>query len=637
MELVARFWATVTPPGDQKFKCHYPKMEGWTDCSTPENRSCWLRHSNGSEFNIWTDYERYAPIGVDRNYTLDIARGTINTDGMETHASLFNDTYPGPWIEACWGDRINIKVINNLAHNGTSIHWHGIRQLNSMHMDGVNGITQCPIAPGDSFLYSFNTTQYGSSWYHSHYSVQYADGLQGPLTIHGPSSMNFDEPKKPIILTDWGHNSAFQSVYTKQLKFPSILLNGHGNVTRVNNYIKAALEIPKPYELDFESVEEVPTALGKPKKYLLRIINTSFSSTFIFSIDNHYLNMASADFVPIEPYQNTSLLVGIGQRYNVIVEAQPETTGHDNPIPEDGNFWIRTWLAEGCSGGLKDSASPGYEKAGVLRYHKSSMAEPRSKPWPKVAKKCSDEDAKSLRPILKWNITHAANGGDGQRFRLESQTGDPFYPLAFFAFDMRGGSDFKPLKIDYSDPMFFHLNETKRTSWPEQWAVVPEDYKADDWVFLVLTGNNASKTFGAHPIHLHGHDFAIIEQVENATYPANHTLKFPIENPARRDVVLLPNGGYVIIAFKADNPGNWLLHCHIAYHASEGLAFQVLERQADANKIWPQGNSEALDEAERVCTNWKAWQSDCRNWWPGYVQESNSYPACHLFQDDSGI
>lgn len=55
-----------------------------------------------------------------------------------------------------------------------------------MHMDGVNGVTQCPIAPKDNMTYIFNTTQYGSSWYHSHYSVQYSDGLQGPLVSIEP-------------------------------------------------------------------------------------------------------------------------------------------------------------------------------------------------------------------------------------------------------------------------------------------------------------------------------------------------------------------------------------------------------------------------------------------------------------------
>ena len=76
---------------------------------------------------------------------------------------------------------MHITVINKMAMNGTSIHWHGIRQNQTMHMDGVNGVTQCPIAPGDQFTYSWNATQYGSSWYHSHYSVQYADGVQAPI------------------------------------------------------------------------------------------------------------------------------------------------------------------------------------------------------------------------------------------------------------------------------------------------------------------------------------------------------------------------------------------------------------------------------------------------------------------------
>jgi len=90
-----------------------------------------------------------------------------------------------------------------MAYNGTSIHWHGIKQNQTMHMDGVNGVTQCPIAPKDSMTYISNTTQYGSTWYHSHYSVQYSDGLQGPISIHGPSSAPYDEPKAPLLMTDW--------------------------------------------------------------------------------------------------------------------------------------------------------------------------------------------------------------------------------------------------------------------------------------------------------------------------------------------------------------------------------------------------------------------------------------------------
>jgi FtsP/CotA-like multicopper oxidase with cupredoxin domain len=72
----------------------------------------------------------------------------------------FNGTIPGPAIIADWGDNLVIHVTNNLEHNGTSIHWHGIRQLGSLEYDGVPGVTQCPIAPGDTLTYKFQASEY---------------------------------------------------------------------------------------------------------------------------------------------------------------------------------------------------------------------------------------------------------------------------------------------------------------------------------------------------------------------------------------------------------------------------------------------------------------------------------------------
>lgn len=121
---------------------------------------------------------------------------------------------------------------NNLQYNGTTVHWHGVRQLHSLEMDGVPGVSQCPIAPGQSYTYRFVATQYGTSWYHSHYSLQYGDGLAGPLTVHGPSSANYDDPKDPFLMTDWIHRSWFQEFQSELNGVPppatSILLNGQG-------------------------------------------------------------------------------------------------------------------------------------------------------------------------------------------------------------------------------------------------------------------------------------------------------------------------------------------------------------------------------------------------------------------------
>lgn len=87
-------------------------------------------------------------------------------DGYERYVLTFNGTVPGPAIIADWGDNLVIHVTNNLEVNGTSIHWHGIRQFNNTEYDGVPGVTQCPIAPGQTFTYRFQATQYGSTWYH---------------------------------------------------------------------------------------------------------------------------------------------------------------------------------------------------------------------------------------------------------------------------------------------------------------------------------------------------------------------------------------------------------------------------------------------------------------------------------------
>ena len=77
-------------------------------------------------------------------------------------------------------------------------------------------------------------------------------------------------------------------------------------------------------------------------------------------------------------------------------------------------------------------------------------------------------------------------------------------------------------------------------------------------------------------MHLHGHDFAVLQV---STTPYIGKLDPKTDNPARRDVILLPKGGFVLIAFKTDNPGTWLMHCHIAVHASSGLGLQIMERQ----------------------------------------------------------
>jgi Multicopper oxidase len=277
-----------------------------------------------------------------------------------------------------------------------------------------------------------------------------------------------------------GHNSAFEAIWFNGpgLINETILLNGAGNATRYGGF-PATLKIPKPYTINFDR----PTQ-GRPLRYLLRIINTSFDSTFVFSIDNHKLTVIESDFVPIVPYNTTSVLVGIGQRYHVVVEANPQPNEQGSP-PSDGNFWIRTGKAN-CFRFNQGKALAGYNRTGILRYS-DSEADPISTPWQKVSLACSDEEYTNLKPILPWTVgkppANDPSGGDGEEFTVQAQGEPTIFPLALFSM---GGDDFNPLWIDYNDPTFLHLDYSGK--WAPLRVIFPENYTNTSWVSSVSEG-----------------------------------------------------------------------------------------------------------------------------------------------------
>jgi hypothetical protein len=163
------------------------------------------------------------------------------------------------------------------------------------------------------------------------------------------------------------------------------------------------------------------------------------------------------------------VLIGIGQRYHVIVTAQPQS---------NGSFWIRTWKAN-CFNFSQSQASPGYEKTGILRYN-NFQALPNPTAWSNVSLKCSDETYSSLVPVLPWTVGTPINdpsGKVGENFTVEGGNAITFYPLAFFSM---GGDQHNPLRVDYGNPTFLNLNNTG--PWNPLWVVFPENYTSKDWV-----------------------------------------------------------------------------------------------------------------------------------------------------------
>jgi hypothetical protein len=298
------------------------------------------------------------------------------------------------------------------------------------------------------------------------------------------------------MLTDWGklmvwnsivntltrfagHNSAFQAIWPKPypkgppigLGIQSTLLNGKGNVTRYNFNQKNTSAIPEPYNLTVSS----PGRDGRPKRYLLRLINISFESMFVFSVDYHQLTVVSTDFVSIHPYNTTSVRIGIGQRYNVVLTAQPV-----DAIPAR-SFWIRAYRPACFNSNKPPEVVPtqGYEKAGILYYDKvASLPDEKAEPWPVDQVCCNDEPHAALKPIVPWQVSNkSTKTEDSLNVNLGFDNRPLPFPLAGFSI---GGANYNPLRINYSTPLI--LNLTWEGPWYKEWAVYPEDYTSKDWV-----------------------------------------------------------------------------------------------------------------------------------------------------------
>ena len=353
----------------------------------------------------------------------------------------FNGTIPGPAIIADWGDNLVVHVKNNMQHNGTSVHWHGIRQLNSVEYDGVPGVTQCPIAPGDTLTYRFQATQYGSTWYHSHFSLQYGDGLLGPMIINGPATADYDEDLGMLFLTDWGHSSVFELWDQARSGATPVLETGLVNGT--NTFDCSASDDAKcigggtKFETVFES----------GKKYRIRVINTAVDAHFQFSIDGHNLTVISSDLVPIVPYQTESVLITIGQRYDVIVEANA-------PV---GDYWLR-------SGYLCSANGNPTNITGIVRYNSSSNADPTTTAVTAIIA-CGDEPLASLVPYLAMNVGNFSDNAILEE-ALTSTSG------SVFNWTLNSSTLF----LNWSDPTTLKIYNHENI-WPTDYNVVPINVK----------------------------------------------------------------------------------------------------------------------------------------------------------------
>ncbi|ETP45561.1 hypothetical protein F442_08048 [Phytophthora nicotianae P10297] len=489
-------------------------------------------------------------------------------DGVSlTEYGINGDVATLALIELELGQTVQVTVTNEL-NEPTCLHWHGLQQLGTQEMDGTSDITQCGIPAGGSAVYTFTPERAGTFWWQSHHATQYAFGLRGPLIVHAPADKQ----------QSWEQEVAAE--YTLQIAdlyhtspgivpmWDSVIINSLGryNCSAAASHGYSECNTDQPLSrFKFE----------EGNKYRLRLINMGALAPFEFSIDGHEFSVVAADGEYLQPSEEiTTLRINAGQRYDIIVEAKPASSF------KMGSFWIRATALYGLpwTAGTASIAGDGfnYEGLAVVDYEDDDTADPTSLAWTETTT-IEEFDFTPLeisvlstvpsdRPILEFDFRRG---------------------LGYFSID---GADYLHFAAPEEPPLFSIASGLQTEELPATALARKIEYGKHVEVVLVNDMNEQ------HPFHMHTHapwvvgsGAASLSDIQAGNIPLK------LQGAMKRDVYTVPpcdtdatgactNHGYVVLRFTADNPGVWIMHCHIDWHLDAGLTMILVEGEIELQK-----------------------------------------------------
>jgi FtsP/CotA-like multicopper oxidase with cupredoxin domain len=275
---------------------------------------------------------------------LAAAPDTVDLGGRSVKTWTFNGSLPGPELRIRAGQVLQVDFENRLPAS-TSIHWHGIALRNNM--DGVPGFTQSAIAPGARFQYEFAVPDPGTYFFHPHAGVQLDRGLYGVLIVEDPAEPAHYDREAVVVLDDWtdgvgetpdqilkrlqaggmGHKGMPGMDSSMAGMDHSMAGMDHGPSTLAKVKPSGPLgddtgDIRYPlYLANGRQARSPATVAARPgERVRLRIVNAGADTAFRLAVGGHRLTVTHADGFPVEPIVGDALLVGMGERYDAIVE-----------------------------------------------------------------------------------------------------------------------------------------------------------------------------------------------------------------------------------------------------------------------------------------------------------------------------
>ncbi|MDQ3913301.1 MAG: multicopper oxidase family protein [Actinomycetota bacterium] len=257
---------------------------------------------------------RASATGNAQEYTLAAAPLDFELGGRQVKTWGYNEVVPGPEIRVTEGDTLRVKVENRLSE-GTTIHWHGLPVPNAM--DGVANLTQSPIAPDEEYTYEFVVPVAGTYVYHSHAGLQLDRGLYGPLIVEPENEELSYDREYVLLLDDWLDGVPG----TPEDALKELQSSGGGGMMGGGGMRASTVAYPS-YLINGRTPEDPETlSVRRGEKVRLRLMNPAAETIFRFAAAGHKLTVTHADGLPVEPVEVDTLRIGMGERYDVLLEA----------------------------------------------------------------------------------------------------------------------------------------------------------------------------------------------------------------------------------------------------------------------------------------------------------------------------
>jgi FtsP/CotA-like multicopper oxidase with cupredoxin domain len=436
-----------------------------------------------------------------KEYRLTTKQTAVNLSGdghPDTAVWAYNGTVPGPELRVRQGDPLRL-VVNNKLGEDTTVHWHGIRLPNAM--DGVPGLTQKPIRPGESFSYEFTPPDAGTFWYHPHADTlqQIGRGLAGALIVEEREPVAVDRDLLWFI-EDWRLDETGQITPGFGNRMEAGMSGRIGNTVTVNGRV--------PNRVSVKAGERVR----------LRIVNAALARIVSLRLEGHRPVVVAHDGQPCEPYMSEGgrLVLGPAMRADLIIDMDGKP-GQTYRVIDDfyqDLAYKLVYLAY-----LSERPARDHPLDAPLRLSANPLPEP------------------DLAAAERYEV--ALQGGTMGGMGMMSSGG------------MMGGMGMMGMGGATWAMNGMSMTGDGQPSMPPLLTL-----KRGKTCILALR----NETAWWHPMHLHGHSFRVIRRNGKP-------------NPLRewRDTVLVPPREAVEIALVADNPGDWMFHCHVTDHQEAGM------------------------------------------------------------------